>query len=315
MAPSSERSSVRPAVVYSILLLGLISFSMSAILVRFADEAPGMAIAVWRTVFAALMLAPFALATIAPEVRQFVRRDLWMILGAGVLLGLHFVTWIESLYHTSVASASVLVTVSPIFLAVFGYLFLRERLSAPVVAAIVMAVCGAALIGWGDASGSGGGGSNNILGNSLALVAAMLVSFYMLIGRVVRRKTSWLAYLFPLYAVVAITTLVLALVFETPLFGYDATFYGLCALMAIGPQIIGHGSLNYALRYLPAAILGVITLVEPVGASILAYLFFDEAPSWIAVGGMLLVLLSISFAILFRRRRTTQPEAQIGGAG
>ncbi len=291
----------RPFVVYPVLALGLVSFSASAILVRYAADAPGMAIAVWRTVFAVLLLAPLALPRIGREVRAFTRRDVAMIVGAGVLLGIHFITWIESLYHTSVASASVLVTMSPIFLALLGYFVLGERLPLVVVAGIVLAVAGAALIALGDAAGAAAR-PGSLLGNSLALFAAVVVSCYLVIGRVVRQKTSWLAYVFPLYFVVALTTLTGAWVAGTPLGGHGAGFYGLCALMAIGPQIIGHGSFNYAVRYFPAAILGLLSLSEPVGASLAAYVLFGEAPAPLALVGMAVVLSAIAFSTWHGRK-------------
>lgn len=290
----------RPAFVYVAIVFGVVSFAFSPILVRWASEAPGVALAVWRTVFAALMLAPVAWRTIRPEVRQFSRRDVGLIVGAGVLLGLHFIAWIESLYFTTVASASVLVTTHPIFLVVLGYWWLNERLSWPTVGAIVASVCGAALIGWGDAQGLGGG-SDPLLGNGLALGAALLVSLYLLIGRVVRQQVSWLAYVFPLYAVTALTTLAAAWVQGIPLFGYELYIYGLCALMAIGPQILGHGSFNYALQYFPAALVGMLALLEPVGASALAYVLFGEVPAPIAITGMLIVLAAVAVVVRVER--------------
>jgi drug/metabolite transporter (DMT)-like permease len=304
----------RPFIVYPILAAGLVCFSMSAVLVRAAADAPGLAIAVWRTAFAALMLAPVALARIGPEVRAFTRRDAGLIVAAGVLLGVHFITWIESLYHTSVASTSVLVTTSPIFLAVLGFVFLKERLAWPVVASIVLAVAGAVLIALGDATaGAGAAGPNPLLGNSLSLFAALLVSIYLLIGRVVRQKASWLAYVFPLYSVVALTTFAGALLMGTPLLGYAPGFYGLCALMALGPQIIGHGSFNYAVRYFPTAFLGLLSLVEPVGASLLAYLLFDEVPGPLTVAGIVVVLGAIAFSMRYRARRSAPPIPAVDG--
>lgn len=302
MAPAS-----RPASVYPVLGLGLVCFSFSAILVRFAGDAPGLAVAVWRTAFAALMLAPVALPRVWHEVRAFSRRDAGMIVLSGVLLGVHFVTWIESLYHTSVASASVLVTMSPIFLAALGFVVLKERLAWPVVAGIVAAVGGAALIGLGDAGAEAG--RDSVLGNGLALFAALLFSLYLLIGRVVRQRASWLAYVFPVYSVVAATTIVCALAMGTPLFGYGAGFYGLCALMALGPQLAGHGSFNYAVRFFPAAILGLLSLTEPVGASILAYALFDEVPAPLSLAGIAVVLGAIAFSTFYRRR----PRVSVAG--
>lgn len=305
-----SHASERPVFVYPVLALGLLSFAFSPILVRLAHEGPGMAIAVWRTTFTVLMLSPLALPRIGAEVRRFTRRDVLLILVSGVLLGFHFVTWIESLYLTSVASASVLVTTSPIFLAALGYIFLKERLSRKEVIAIGVAVVGAGMIGLGDASGLDV--ANSFLGNGLALLAAFLVSLYMLIGRVVRQKVSWMAYVFPLYVVVALTILISALLSGVPLFSYSAEFYGWCALMALGPQLFGHGSINYALRYLGAALIGLLTLLEPVGASIMAYFLFGEYPHWIALLGMLLVLAAITFAVLpIRRRRIEQRQGDV----
>ena len=288
----------RRAKVYSVLGLGVASFALSPILVRLAAGAPGLAVAVWRTVLSVVLLVPFAAARIGPAVRSFSRRDAVLIGAAGMLLGLHFILWIESLYHTSVASASVLVTTNPIFIAVLGYVFLKERLSVGTVAAIVVAVAGAALIGWSDAGAAEAERSASLFGNSLALGAALLVSIYLLVGRVVRQRVSWLAYVFPLYAVAALTTLAVALARGVPLFDYDVRFYALCAAMALGPQIFGHGSFNYALQFLPAALVGMLALLEPVGASALAYVLFGEQPPALALAGMLVVLAAVSAVTL-----------------
>lgn len=286
---------------YGALGLGILSFTLSPILVRLAAEAPGLTLAVWRTGLACAVLAPFAAARIGPAVRRFTRRDAALILAAGVLLGLHFIGWIESLYHTSVASASVLVTTNPLFVAVLGFMLLGERLSAPTAAAIGVAVGGAALIGVSDLDPAAAGPAP-LWGNGLALGAALLVSLYLLIGRVVRQRVSWLAYVFPLYCVTAATTLAVALARGAPLFGFDLKIYLLCAAMALGPQIIGHGSFNYALQAMPAAIVGMLALLEPVGASLLAYWLFGEAPSGWAIAGMLMVLAAVSAVTLIRRR-------------
>lgn len=301
MADRQQDELRRPLGVYWALFFGLASFSLSPILVRFAAEGPALAIVSWRTMIAAAALAPFALIHSRKEMQSFTRRDFLLTGVAGILLGLHFVMWTESLYHTTIASASVLVTTSPIFLAVLGYIFLKERLSLGVNAAIFLAVIGAVLLGLGDIE-KGEEGEARLLGNGMALAAALLFSIYLLFGRVLRQRTSWLAYVFPLYAVTAATVLVTAYLLNTPLLGYSPGFYMLCAGMAFGPQIIGHGSFNYGIRYIPAAILGVISLVEPVGASVLGYILFEEVPTTISLIGMFVTLSAIAFAILHRTR-------------
>ena len=303
-------SSDWPPRLYVVLSLGVLSFAFAPILVRWAGDVPGLAIAVWRTVTAAVVLLPVAVVRIGPEVRQFTHRDVGLIVGAGVFLGLHFIAWIESLYHTTVASASVLVTTTPILLAILGYLVLGERLRWTTVGAIGAAVGGAALIGWADV-GRVVLGRGALVGNSLALGGAVLVSVYLLIGRVVRQKVSWLAYVTPLYTVAALTALAAAGVKDVPLFGYSWTVYGLCAGLAIGPQVLGHGSFNYALQYVPAALVGLLALLEPVGASILAYVFFGEVPPVASIIGMVVVMGAVA-VVVWWRDASPPPEGEAG---
>ena len=291
----------RPLRVYIALTLGVLSFAFAPIFVRLAGDVPGLAIAVWRTVIAAAVLLPPA-ASVYSEIRRFTWRELGLVLAAGVLLGLHFIAWIESLYHTTVASASVFVTSSPVILAVLGYLVLDETLARTTVGGIVAAVGGAVLIGWADA-GTITLGQGALWGNTLAITGALLVSLYLLIGRVVRQKVSWLAYLAPLYATAAATALGAAVIRGVPLFGYSWTVYALCAGLALGPQLLGHGSFNYALQYVPAAIVGMLALLEPVGASILAYALFDEVPPVASVVGMVVVLGGVA-VVVWRRNQT-----------
>ena len=292
-----------PSRIYVVLSLGVLSFAVAPILVRWAGDVPGLAIAVWRTVTAAAVLIPAAAARSRPEMRRFSARDVLLIGTAGMSLGLHFIAWIESLYHTTVASASVLVTTSPIILAALGYVLLGERLRRETVLAIGAAVGGAGLIGWADAGG-GMMGQGALLGNALALGGAVLVSAYLLIGRVVRQKVSWLAYVTPLYTVAALTALAAAWIKGVPLFGYSVRFYALCVGLALGPQVLGHGSFNYALQHVPAALVGMLALLEPVGASLLAYGLFGEIPPPASIAGMIVVLGAVALVV---RRRESRP--------
>lgn len=281
------------------LLVGLFSISVSAILIRWASgEAPAEALAVWRTIFASLILLPFSLVKARKEIFALTAREKVLIGVSGVFLGLHFVFWIGSLYHTSVASASVLVSLSPIFLATIGYLVLKEKPTNREIWAIIIATAGTILLGLTDQHVGEGSGPNPLKGNSMALFAALLVSVYLLIGRIVRQNRSWLAYVGPLYVVTALTTLGYALMNDTQLLGFGWNTYGLCLMMALIPQLLGHGSLNYAVRFLPAATIGLASLFEPIGASLLAFFIFGEAPSLMGIFAMSIILASVSVAIL-----------------
>jgi len=286
----------RPSYTYPLLFFGILSFSVSAILVRYAGSAPGLAVAALRTSFAVIILAPFAFPRIKKEVRNFGGKDWLLVISGGVLLGLHFVTWIESLYHTTVAGASVILAIAPILVALLSHWLLKERLEWSLILSILVAVTGSVLLVWGDLIRVDDV-KESLLGNGLAISAAFLQAFYMIIGRVVRRSASWLAYVFPLYTVAALTTIVAALIDGTTLIGYDPSVYVLCALMALFPQIAGHGSFNFALKYLSAAFLSLLSLLEPVIASVLAFLLFEEMPTGIALTGMAMVLLSVGLSI------------------
>ena len=276
----------------------------SALLIEYVgrtSNTPPLSVAFWRTAAGAVLLAPLALARSRREMWHLSRRDWLFIAAAAVLLSAHFVAWITSLYYTSVASATVLVTTSPIFLAVFGFLLLGERYGWALYASIGVGVVGAALLAL---EGPSPDASNPLLGNGLALGAALFMTFYLVIGRVVRQRLSFLAYLFPLYALIALLIGGAVWLTDAPLLGLEPHVYGLCLLMALGPQLLGHGSFNYALRYVPAVLLGLLSLTEPVGATVAAYFLFGERPGGSGIVGMAITLLAVALAVWFEHRRS-----------
>ena len=289
-----------PAVVWAFVGVGLVAFGSSPILIRAAGDVPALALAAWRTATVALVLAPVALVRSRAEIRALSRRDLALVVGAGVLLGLHFMTWIVSVQLTSVASAAVLVTTTPVFVAVLGAVFLSERPARQTVAGIAVAVVGAALIGLGEGT-EAGVYPNPALGNALALVASVLMSVYLLIGRAVRQRVGFVTYFWTLNVAAAATCLVGCAVAGVPL-GLPLPVALLAVAMGLGPGLMGHGSFAGAVRYLPAALLGLLGLSEPILASVGALLWFGEVPPPLAVVGMAIVLASIAAVISARAR-------------
>ena len=286
-----------PPRAYIVLGLGLLAISTSVVFIRFAGSAPGEAVAVWRTVFGAILVAPLSLAKARSEMRSMTGREWGLILLSGLFLGLHFVTWINSLYFTSVSSASALVALSPLFLAILGFFILRERLRKAELWAIAVATLGVAALGWIDREPTAAAAVQPLLGNGLALSAAAFVSVYLLVGRFVRQRRSWWAYVGPVYVVTALTTLVIAKVQGIVLLGWDWEVYALCMGMALVPHLMGHGSVNWSLKYLPAAIVGLASLGVPVFSSVWGGLFFGEIPSLPAMGAMAVILGSLVLVI------------------
>lgn len=295
----SEKRRV-PVSVWLLLIAGLLSLGFSAILIRYTVPEPGVVVAFWRIALVVLLTAPVLWIRERKGLARLQQGDWLRILFAGVLLGLHFVLWVQSLHHTSVAGASVLVASSPLFIAVLGWVFLREKPSRRVVASIVVAMVGAVLIAGADV------GENVLhpdasLGNGLALSAALFFSIYILIGRAVRQRIGFLPYFVPLNVVAAATALVGCLIQGVDV-GVSLPVFGLCVLIALGPGLLGHGSLIVAVRYLPAAVVGLLMLLEPMMAGVLGWALFEELPSVQALVGMVLILCSVAVVVVKRAR-------------
>jgi drug/metabolite transporter (DMT)-like permease len=283
-----EKPAVPPVLV---LLVGIISVSFASILIRLAD-APPLVISAYRLVLASLILAPFAWWQVRDELRTLPRRTLGLAMVSGVFLAAHFATWITSLDYTSVASSVGLVSMYPAFVAVASYLWLGERASWRTVVGISIAVAGSMVVGYGDL----GAGSKPLLGDLLALLGGLAGAGYMLIGRSVRRTASLLAYIFVAYSTGAALLVMVCLGAGQPFTGYSRETYLVLLLLALVPQILGHSSFNWALRYLSATFVSVTILGEPIGATLLAILLLGEVPTPIRMGGVALILAGIYLA-------------------
>lgn len=291
----------RPRLLIS-LAVGITAASFSSILIRFAQR-EGMdtlAIAAWRLVFASIVLLPYGGLTRRAEMRSLTGRD-WICLAlSGVFLGLHFATWIGSLAYTSVASAAVLVSMAPVFVALGSWLLLRERPGRLLSAGILLAAAGSIAISWGDF----GQGPAQLLGDVLALAGGLMVAGYLMIGRLVRGRLSLTAYAALVYGVAMVTLLAIAVLVGQPLLGFAPAAYGWALGLALGPQLVGHSILNWALRYLSATFVAVATLAEPVASSLLAYLILGETVTVATLTGGVLVLGGLYLASRAELRTT-----------
>ncbi len=276
--------------LYPRIALGIVAVSFGAIFARLAGEASPFAIAAWRLTLAALVLAPLALFR---KQRTIGRRSLIWAGVSGVALALHFVLWISSLEHTTVASSVLFVSTHPIFVGLGSILFLRERLSRPLLAGIALAVVGGALIGFGDVRFGG----SALRGDLLALGGGLMAAIYFLIGRRVRRTVSLSEYIAVSYGTAALFVLLLCLATRTPMIGYAPSTYGYLVLLAAVPQLIGHSTINWALRRLSASRVSVFVLAEPVGSALLAVPFFGEVPGGLNLLGAAVILAGIYLSL------------------
>ncbi len=275
------------------LFVGVLAASTASPLIRLLQtEVNSLAIAAWRLTMASVILAPLALTTRRGELTRLAGRDWLLMLASGLMLAVHFATWISSLAYTSVAASVALVSTSPLFVGLGSFLLFKERLSRALIVGMIIAILGSIVIGLAD----WGHGSHRLTGDLLALAGALSVAIYFLIGRRLRARLSLVAYIFPVYATAALALMLMAALPRIPLGGYQALHWLWLLLLALGPQIIGHSSLNWALRHLPATYVTLAVLGEPIGSSILAWLILKEVPSVITVIGGILVLTGIVVA-------------------
>ena len=291
---------------YLVLVVGIFTVSVGSILARLAQSegVPSLVIAAYRTLVAALILLPFMLTRHQDEVRALKLADWRLALLSGVALAIHFATWITSLSFTSVAASTVLVSTSPLWVALAAPFFLSEPFTRWLKIGMTLALVGTVIISVSTMVVVENGrlllnttdlatGQQPLLGNTLALIGGLAAAVYLLIGRKLRPSLSLTSYATLVYGTAAICLVLMVWLTGSSLLGYSPQVYLLFLALGIVPQLLGHSSFNYALGYLPAAYVGVTIFSEPITASILALIVFGERPGPMVVLGSVFVLVGV----------------------
>lgn len=281
-----------------ILSIGILAVSTAAILIRLATAtaqtksfAFSLVIAASRLSIAALLLSPRWTSFQVPQPKA-----IKFSIAAGILLAVHFATWISSLSYTSITASTTLVTTNPIWVALISWVWFKETINRKTIVGIAVALTGAILIGSTEQSGVA---SNPLLGNSLALVASWAASLSLLFGREAQRLgTSTGNHVLVAYSVAAITLLPMPLLVGASYVNYPALTYFWFALMALIPQLIGHTSLNWAVNHISPTLVTLALLLEPIGASLLGYFIFRELPSLQMLIGAAILLFGVAISVV-----------------
>ena len=292
----------------AVLFFGILAVSTSSIFIRYAQqEASSLVIAAYRLTLATLILIPIAFKRNRQELSRLTRRQMVLIIFSGVFLAFHFAAWITSLEYTTVASSVVLVSTTPLWVGILAPLVLRERLHAAVAAGLVIALIGGILVGVSEACELTAQGltcppgpafwqAESSIGNLLALAGALCAAAYLLVGRSLRPTLSLIAYITMVYGVAAIALVFMALFSGQQLAGFPPVTYLFFLALAVFPQLLGHSSFNYGLRYLSVAFVSVALLGEPIGSTALAFLILKETPSFLEIAGGVVILVGIYIA-------------------
>ncbi|SFM62219.1 DMT family transporter [Thermodesulforhabdus norvegica] len=266
--------------ICTVVLTGILAVSSASLFIRMAS-APALTVAVYRVVIATTLLL----------ISHFLRKDrkretkkapFPVIVGSGFCLAAHFAFWIASLDHTSVAVSVSLANTSPIFVVLMSVFFLKEKPGLTFWVGLPAAIIGSICLVQSGTSYENG----NILGAGLAIAGAITLAGYLLMGRYALKRMPFHSYILYVYGTASIVLLILCVLLSTPLKGFSAQTYLYLILIGLIPQLIGHSAFNWALQHLPAFVVSVLILGEPMGATILAHLFLDEKISFSQAAGL-----------------------------
>jgi len=270
---------------YLALFIGMLAISTSAILIRLSDSDP-LVIGSYRQTFATLLFVPFLIKDKGQELRALPQQRIVEMAITGILLGGHFGFFISSVKATSIAASVLLGTCHIVYVAIIGWLFLGERLNSKAIKGTILALLGIVVLFWGDLVKDPG----NFNGNVLAFVSGILAGLYYLSGRRLRKEISLPLYALVVYFFSALTMWSVVIVQDLDYRNLPMDEIQLFILMALIPTLLGHTMQNWALGFLPAYVVSISLLSEPVGSGILAWIVFSEIPSLgVFIGGLVVL--------------------------
>ena len=268
------------------IVIGVFGISLSSIFVKYSP-APSAVTAAWRLLWTVIVMSPVVLGKkeFRQELAAASRSNILLSCLSGLFLAIHFALWFESLRHTSVASSTTIVCTEVIWVCLGFWLFMKGKISKRAILAIAVTLCGSVLIAFADSSTGA-----HLYGDILALLAAIAVAAYMLIGRVVREKLSTSVYTYIVYCACELSLLILCAAQRNNIFAFGAAPSIVGLLLAIFSTILGHSIFSWCLKYFSPSFVSASKLCEPVVAAILAAILFLEVPKALQIlGGSLII--------------------------
>ncbi|MFL2940127.1 MAG: DMT family transporter [Candidatus Poseidoniales archaeon] len=278
---------------YLALLIGMFAISTSAILIRHSNSEP-LVIGSYRQAFATLIFLPFIIKDRGEEIRSQSYVTLFEMILTGILLGAHFSFFITSVKETSVAASVLLATCHVVYVAILGRFLFGEILSREAIIGTSIALAGILILFGGDLLDNPG----NFRGNLFAFISGILAGLYYLSGRKLRKIISLPTYAFVVYLFSFLTMFAVVLIQNLSYSNLPIAEIQLFLLMALIPTLLGHTMQNWALAYLPAYVVSISLLAEPIGSGLLAWLFFQEIPSIGVISGGFIVIIGLYFVII-----------------
>ena len=280
---------------------GVLGISLSAIFVRLS-QAPSVITASCRLWWTVLLMTPVVLGkqSFRKELCHISPKECIFCVLSGIFLAIHFVLWFESLKNTSVASSTAIVCTEVIWVALGYFLFMKGRISWKSLLCIGMALAGSFLIAFSDSASEG----RHLYGDILSLLAAIAVAAYTLLGRTVRKSLSTTVYTYVVYT--ACSAVLLAMTLWQ---GYTASDFEPSAiltgfLLAVFSTILGHSIFSWCLKFFSPSFVSASKLCEPIVASVVAGILWQEYPAWLQIAGGVIVLTGVFLYSVEERKQT-----------
>ena len=266
-----------------ILLLAMVSVSSTSLVVRSVATVPALVLAFWRMFTASGMLWSYSVIRPAGKLSPINKKR---IIFAGIFLGCHFACFFLGIRNTSIANATLLGCMAPIF-TVFISIFQKKKINKMTDVGLIIAIVGGGIVQSGDISLN----SANLFGNSIALLSALFLAITFVLAEEIRQETDNVVYGRSLFFVASITVLLIAATVGDSILNFKSADIPWFLFLGLVPSIFGHNLLNYAVKYITPTAVSSVPLGEPIIASIFALLLFGEAiPIGALLGGPIVLI-------------------------
>ena len=262
-----------------LVFLGAISLSFGGLIVKSFEGATLWQILFWRQFFFIFIVSIFLIATYKKEIFKALYKSGIPGLFGGLVLGIGFSSYVFAMYNTTVANTNFIIQTQVIFLALFGYLFLKEKITKMTLASIIFAISGILLI-LGNSLSPG-----QMSGNIVAFI--MPISFAVLI-LIVRKYPN--VDMIPLQLIAGFIAMFIGYIASTKITisAHDLFLSFLAGFFQIG---FGFILITIGARNTPSAMVGIIMLTEAVFGPLWAWLFVNENPHFsVLLGGSIIIL-------------------------
>ncbi|MFP4016220.1 MAG: DMT family transporter [Halanaerobiales bacterium] len=285
--------------LYLILGIGVTVISISGILIKLSS-APPLIIAFYRMLISSLIIAPFVVLKYRNTLKGFFN---FRVAVVGFFLAVHFYLWISAFEYTSVANAVIFIALQPLFTYILEYFFAKEDLHPGIMSGILLALVGSIIIGIGDINSI----FAQVWGDLLAIAGAFFAAAYLFTGRRLREKMEYIPYLYIVYTYACVFLGFFSLLTAQSFTGFPEVNYLYFLGLALGPTLIGHSALNYSVRQLPATIVSLTILFEPVLTTIFAWFILGEGITLMTLLGGIFIMSGIYRAIWKKKAPESTP--------